>query len=60
MDDCEPFGVTEFFHERTFKDGTTNTCRNAGKSFFEEDLDRGTEVEPFMRKRTRRATKGKR
>ncbi len=56
MDDCEPMGSTEFWHARKYGDGTPVKCKNAGKQFFPGD----PEIEPFMRKRTRRKTKGKR
>jgi len=52
MDDCEPFvDGGEFFHKTRHSDGTASKCPNAGKTFF---LD-SKEVEPFTRKRTRRA-----
>ncbi len=60
MDDCEPMGAGEWFHPRKHKDGTSSKCTNAGKSFFTKDIAEQKEVEPFMRKRTRRATKNKR
>jgi hypothetical protein len=54
LDDCEPHGANaQYFHKTTFGDGTPNACPNAGDEFSDGDK----EVEPFMRKRDRRAVK---
>lgn len=60
MDDCEPNGAAEFWHPAKFGDGKPNNCKNVNESYSQKDLDIGTEVEPFMRKRTRRAIKNRR
>jgi hypothetical protein len=62
MDDCEPFGPRpEFFHKKQHKDGTASKCANAGGTFFVKMIKGQemwpSEIEPFMRKRTRRAAK---
>lgn len=56
MHDCEPMGAAEFWHKTKHGDGTPSQCRNAGKPFYPGDA----EIEPFMRKRARRATKKRR
>jgi len=56
MDDCEPMGATEFWHKKKHADGMPSKCKNAGKPFYPGD----SEIEPFMRKRVRRATKRRR
>ncbi len=54
MDDFEPGSPKgDFTHRDKFGDGTPNPCVNANKSFHMGD----SEVEPFVRKRTRRNTK---
>lgn len=53
MDDHEPMSKdAEFYHPRLLKDQKTpRKCPNVGKTFFEGDA----EIEPFRRKRDRRA-----
>ncbi len=54
IDDCEPMTPRgEFFHQGNFGDGTSNPCPNASRYFREGD----PEIEPFLRKRARRAIK---
>lgn len=53
IDDCEPFGQSEYVHPTVDRMGAPRLCKNAGKSF----SDDSPEVEPFMRKRVRRAGK---
>ena len=56
MDDCEPFSPSpEFVHKTVHRDGSKSKCVNAGKTLF-LDTD-SKEIEPFMRKRVRRAFK---
>jgi hypothetical protein len=53
MDDFEPGTQNgEFAHKREFKDGKVNPCVNAGRVFTLRD---DKEIEPFKRKRERRA-----
>lgn len=60
MDDGEPMSArAEFYHKPTHRDGTKSKCPNASKMFF-WDMQTNKidpEIEPFMRKRTRRAVK---
>lgn len=54
IDDFEPGSPRgEFNHPKKFGDGTAITCTNLSKVFHEDD----SEVEPFVRKRFRRAAK---
>jgi hypothetical protein len=54
MDDSEPMSAMgEFYHPTLDKNGAPRRCRHKGQSFY-IDSD---EVEPFMRKRTRRTSR---
>lgn len=54
MEDGEPMAAHgEFFHKTKHKDGSVSKCKNAGKTFYADSR----EVEEFVRKRIRRASK---
>lgn len=56
---CENKG--EFYHPKTYGDGSKTNCKNDGKTFDLRDLECGEknygEVELFVRKRIRRNAK---
>ena len=54
LQDFEPCSAQgEFFHPKEAPDGKPSWCQNAGKTFTTRDL----EIQPFLRKRVRRAHK---
>ena len=57
MSDTEPNSPNaEYFHQDHFRDGKKNNCKNARQTFTIHDFaEKPKEIEPFMRKRDRRA-----